>query len=179
MPNGALAPSPSAMRRWQPHLAKADARSTRISMNFVSAVSVKYKQLRINIARMRSQFATTSGLIHDQPATRALRMKRLISKASNRFFLIKPFLQDQSVRLRENHHFRERRLPASTYGELAMTKSRQGLVLAVSALDGVEELGRIIADAILEDDLDLLDVADVCGRVAVEDDEVGVLSGSD
>jgi hypothetical protein len=53
------------------------------------------------------------------------------------------------------------------------------LVLAVAAFDGVEEFGGVVAYAVFEDDFDFFDVVDVGGRVAVDDDEVGVFAGGD
>ncbi len=51
------------------------------------------------------------------------------------------------------------------------------LALADEGADGLEEFGRVVADAVLGDGL--FDVGDVDGGVAVDEDEVGLLAGGD
>src|SRR4051794_10166647 len=53
------------------------------------------------------------------------------------------------------------------------------LVQPSLASDCVDELLRVVTNALLEDDFDLLDIAHVSGRIAVEQHEVGLLSRSD
>src|SRR5262249_16884357 len=53
------------------------------------------------------------------------------------------------------------------------------LALAVMAPDGIEQLLRVVTDAVLEDDLDVLDVRDARRRVALDHDQVRVLPGRD
>jgi hypothetical protein len=52
-------------------------------------------------------------------------------------------------------------------------------VFAVAATDGVEQLGRVVPYTILEDDFDVFDVGDLLGRIAFDDNQVGVFSGGD
>ena len=53
------------------------------------------------------------------------------------------------------------------------------LILAIMALYGIEQLFRVIPDAILEDDLDVLDIGNVRGGITFHDDEVRVLTDCD
>src|SRR5437762_12093046 len=53
------------------------------------------------------------------------------------------------------------------------------LILAIMALYGIEQLFRVIPDAILEDDLDVLDIGNVRGEITFHDDEVRVLTDCD
>ena len=41
----------------------------------------------------------------------------------------------------------------------------------------MDQLGGVVADAILEDDFDLLDVFDLLRRIAAKDDDIGSFSG--
>src|SRR5260221_1041649 len=50
-------------------------------------------------------------------------------------------------------------------------------VLAVVAFHGIEQLSGVVADTVFEDDLDVLDVRDVDGRIAFHHHEIGVLPG--
>src|SRR5580698_9380578 len=52
-------------------------------------------------------------------------------------------------------------------------------VLAVAALDGVEEFGGVVAYSIFEYDLYVFDVGDFGAGVTFDDDEIGVFAGSD
>src|SRR5436309_3099510 len=53
------------------------------------------------------------------------------------------------------------------------------LVLSIATLHRLEQLLRVVADAVLEDDLHVLDVRDARRRIAFDDDEIGVLAGGD
>src|SRR5438105_12675449 len=44
------------------------------------------------------------------------------------------------------------------------------------SLDRIEQLFRVVSDAILENDLDVFDIGDVSGRITFHDDEVRILS---
>src|SRR5512133_3782603 len=44
---------------------------------------------------------------------------------------------------------------------------------------GFEQLGRVVRDAVLEDELHFANIGDPVGGVAVDDDEVGMLAGGD
>src|SRR5262245_20213838 len=50
------------------------------------------------------------------------------------------------------------------------------LVLAVMPLHRLEQLRRVVTHSVLEDELDVLDVGDASGRIALQDDEVRALA---
>ena len=52
-------------------------------------------------------------------------------------------------------------------------------ILAVASVYGIDELLRVIADAVLKDDLDLFNIRNRCGWIAFDDHEVCILAGGD
>src|SRR5205823_14709453 len=58
-------------------------------------------------------------------------------------------------------------------------ESQRASVLAEPPLHRLEQLRGVVADAVLEHDPDVLDIADPARRVALDDDEVGVLAAGD
>ena len=48
-----------------------------------------------------------------------------------------------------------------------------------AALHRLEDLRRVVADSLLEHQLDVLHVLDPCGRVTADDDEIGLLPSRD
>src|SRR5579885_3381450 len=47
------------------------------------------------------------------------------------------------------------------------------------SFDGFDELGGIVSDPIFENGFDVFDVVDVFRRIALDNDEIGLLAGSD
>ena len=50
------------------------------------------------------------------------------------------------------------------------------LILTVSSFYRVEQLPTVVSNAVLEHDLDILDVLDVTSRIAFHDDEISILA---
>src|SRR5262249_57831139 len=64
-------------------------------------------------------------------------------------------------------------------GRFSRVSSVPPSIESVTALDGIEELAAVVPQAVLQDDLHVLDVRDARSRITLHDDEARVLAGGD